>query len=179
MVEIRRIEQDNPADLNIPNEPFSMPGKFIPALCDGVWSYRIEPFAQEQTMCFPDFAYDPVRVNQDGFALGAYEDGACIGVAVFQNAFFKYMYLTDLKVNASARGKGAGKALVQAGLREACRRNYRGIYLTAQDNNLNACMFYLKCGFSIGGFDNRVYAGTSQEGKGNIEFYLDCAGGSL
>ena len=52
-------------------------------------------------------------------------------------------------------------------------RDYRGVYLQAQDDNLNACLFYLKTGFVIGGFDNRVYCGSRQEGKADVIFYLD------
>ena len=42
-----------------------------------------------------------------------------------------------------------------------------------QDNNLDACRFYLAQGFRIGGFDNRVSTGTSQAGKADLYFYLD------
>ena len=52
-------------------------------------------------------------------------------------------------------------------------RNYNGIYTRAQDNNLGACMFYLKNGFVIGGIDTLVYKGTSQEGKIDILFYTE------
>ena len=81
------------------------------------------------------------------------------------------MYLFDLKVNSAARGKGVGKLLIDAGMKAAKARGYIGLYTHAQDNNLNACMFYLKAGFEIGGFDNHVYNGTSQEGKADIIFY--------
>ena len=96
----------------------------------------------------------------------------CIGLAVFKNDFWLYMYVHDLKVKSAARRKGVGKALISAGLAEAKKRGYLGLYLLAQDNNLNACMFYLKAGFQIGGFNNRSYDGTSQEGKADIFFYL-------
>lgn len=172
-MEIKQITRENAADLNIKNEPFEMPGKFIPALKDGVWSYRVEPFETVETMCFPDENYDFEEINGKGIILGAYEDGKCIGVAIYQDYWLKYMYLYDLKVNSSARGKGVGKMLIQAGLEAAKRRGYRGLYTQAQDNNLNACMFYLKAGFQIGGFDNHVYNGTSQEGKADIIFYLN------
>ena len=56
----------------------------------------------------------------------------------------------------------------------AREKGYRGIYVIAQDNNLGACLFYLKCGFRIGGFDTEIYRGTAQEGKSDIIFYLDC-----
>lgn len=156
----------------MPNESFEMPGKFIPELKDGVWSYRTEPFKTVETMVFPDENYDFDEISSKGPIFGAYEDDKCIGVAIYQDYWLKYMYLYDLKVNSAARGKGVGKALIQAGLEEAKARGYIGLYTQAQDNNLNACMFYLKAGFEIGGFDNRVYGGTSQEHKADIIFYL-------
>lgn len=173
MIEIRRITADSAADLNLKNESFPMPGKFIPELKDGVWSYRTELFPEPQSMVFPDENYDFEQVNKKGIVFGAYEDGKCIGVAIYEDYWLKYMYLYDLKVNSEARGKGTGKALIRAGLEAAAERGYKGLYTVAQDNNLNACMFYLKAGFAIGGFDNRVYGGTSQAHKADILFYLD------
>ena len=173
MLEIKAITKENAGDLNLPNEPFSMPGVCIPELKDGVWSYRIRPYEQPETMVFPEENYDYEEVSAKGPVFGAYEDGKCVGVAVFEDYWLKYMYLSDLKVSAAARGKGAGRALIRAGLEEAKKRGYRGLYTVAQDNNLNACLFYLRAGFAMGGFDNRVYGGTSQEGKADILFYLD------
>lgn len=170
-MEIRRITKENSQDLNLQNEPFTMPGRFIPALKDGTWSYRTELFEKAETMVFPDENYDFDALSENSVIFGAYEDGSCIGIAIYQEAFFKYMYLYDLKVSSAARGKGVGKALIQAGLDAARQRGYVGLYTQAQDNNLNACLFYLSAGFEIGGFDNRVYGGTSQEGKADIIFY--------
>ena len=173
MLEIRAITEENAGDLNLPNEPFVMPGKFIPALIDGIWSYRTQMYPVPETMVFPEGNYDFEETAGKGPVFGAYEDGECVGIAIFEDYWLKYMYLSDLKVSAAARGKGAGKALIRAGLEEAKKRGYRGLYTVAQDNNLSACMFYLGAGFAIGGFDNRVYGGTSQEGKADILFYLD------
>ena len=172
-MEIRRITKDNAADLNLHNEPFAMPGRFIPELKNGIWSWRTELFEKEETMTFPDEKYDIDEMSAKGIVLGAYEDGKCIGVAIYQTQWLKYMYLYDLKVSAAARGKGIGKALIRAGLEAAKEQGYRGLYTQAQDNNLNACLFYLKAGFEIGGFDNHLYNGTSQEGKADIIFYLN------
>ena len=173
MVEIRKITKEHATDLNLKNEPFEMPGKFIPALNDGVWTYRVERFRQPETMIFPDENYDFDETAGKGVIFGAYEDDKCVGVAIYQDYWLKHMYLYDLKVNADARGKGIGKLLIEAGMEEAKQRGYRGLYTQAQDNNLNACLFYLKTGFEIGGFDNRVYNGTSQEGKADIIFYKE------
>lgn len=173
MIEIRPITKENARDLNLKNEPFTMPGRFIPALRDGVWSYRTELFKKPETMVFPDENYDFDALMPNSVAFGAYEAGNCLGLAIYQDAFFRYMYLYDLKVNAAARGTGVGRRLIQAGLTAAKERGYIGLYTQAQDNNLNACLFYLKMGFAIGGFDNRVYDGTRQAGKADVLFYLD------
>ena len=172
-MEIRAITGENAGDLLLKNEPFSMPGKFIPELRDGVWCYRVERFDTVETMAFPDEVYDFARISQKGCALAAYDGGQCVGLIVLEDRFWKYMHVYDLKVSAAARGKGVGRALIQGALEEARRRDYRGLYLEAQDSNLNACLFYVKTGFAIGGFDNRLYTGTSQEGKADVIFYLD------
>ena len=170
-MEIRKITRENAADLLLHNEPFEMPGRFVPELHDGVWSYRVERFETVRTMVFPEESYDFETVSREGAAFGAYEDGKCIGLIILKDAFWGHMYVHDLKVSRAARGTGAGRALVEAALAEAEARGYRGLYLQAQDDNLNACLFYLKVGFQIGGFDNLVYKGTSQEGKADVFFY--------
>ena len=85
------------------------------------------------------------------------------------------MYLYELKVFKDYRHKGVATALLQKA-KEICKeRQYSGIYTQAQDNNLSACLFYIKTGFHIGGLDTNVYKGTKQEGKADIIFYLDCS----
>ena len=173
MIEIRKITEENAGDLRLKNDPFAMPGRFIPALADGVWTYRTEKGPECTWMTFPDEKYDFETVNREGVAFGAYENGECVGLAIYQDYFLAHMYLLDLKVNSAARGKGVGKALIEAGMTAARERGYRGLYTLAQDDNLNACMFYLKAGFVIGGFDNRAYRGTSQENKADVIFYKE------
>ena len=173
MVEIRHITEENKQDLNLPNDPFRMPGRLIPALENGIWTYREELFETPKAMRFPDENYDFQQYSRGGFLLGAYEDGVCLGIGIFREEFWKYVYVYDLKVRTDARGRGIGRMLVEAGMAEARARGYRGLYLYAQDNNLNACRFYLKAGFEIGGFDNRRYRGTSQEGTADIIFYKE------
>ena len=171
MIEIRRITKENASDLNLPNEPFEMPGRFVPALEKGCWSWRTEVFEKAGSMVFPDENYDFDEIDAKGIVFGAYEDGVCIGVAIYQDFWLKHMYLYDLKVNAAARGRGVGRLLIEAGMAAARERGYIGLYTHAQDDNLRACMFYLKAGFRIGGFDNRVYGGTGQAHKADIIFY--------
>ena len=171
MLEIRRLDAAHRADACLPNEPFLLWGRVVPALEEGVWRYTVYPLAQQSEDCFPDEAYDPAR--DDAVFLGAYEDGRCVGLAVLRRAMFRYLYLDDLKVCAACRGRGIGGALLEACMEEAKQMGLRGVQVTAQDNNASACLFYLRHGFELGGFDNRAYRGTAQEGKADLYFYRD------
>ena len=176
MIEIKRIDASSKQDVRLPNEPFPLFGRMIPSYTDGHWSFTAEHFETVSEMCFPDENYDYDEMSGNSVFLGAYEEGRCIGLAILQQAFFRYMYLYDLKVSKAFRGRGAAGKLIEAAKALAVASGYRGIYTLGQDNNLGACLFYLKSGFHIGGLDTDVYKGTSQEGKADIVFYWDCEG---
>lgn len=174
MISIKRIDEANKQDVNIPNEPFPLFGRMVPRYNDGQWDYSVESFATLSEMCFPDENYDFDEMSKNSVFIGAYDGEACIGLAILQQAFFNYMYLYDLKVNRAYRGRGVGRKLIDAAKTAAVDNGYHGIYTQGQDNNLGACLFYIHSGFHIGGFDTEVYKGTNQEGKADIVFYLDC-----
>ena len=173
MIEIRVIDANNKEDINISNEPFELRGRMIVEHNnENGWSYREEllPVDKITEMVFPDENYKFEEMKEYIF-LGAYEDNTCVGLAILCRAFNPCLYLYDLKVNANVRGKGIGRLLIEEAFNIAKKNKYKGIYTVGQDNNLNACLFYLSCGFVIGGFDTEVYKGTNQEGKSDIYFY--------
>lgn len=174
-MEYRVIDKAHSSDINLKNEPFGLYGKVIPTYLDGKWDYSIQPFPESEVaeMCFPDENYDYDKLVKNYVFIGAYDGESCVGLAVLADDMFQYMYLYDLKVSQKYRRQGVGKALMEKAIEVAHQRNYNGIYTIGQDNNVSACKFYLNVGFEIGGFDNRVYRGTSQEHKANIIFYLD------
>lgn len=175
-MEIKIINEASKMDIKLKNEPFALYGRMIPSFTDEQWNYKICLFSDSETseMCFPDDEYDYDAMKNGTVFIGAYDNENCIGLAVLQDYYFKYMYLNDLKVSSSHRHQGVGQALIEKAKEVAVSKGYKGIYTVGQDNNLNACKFYIKSGFRIGGFDNCVYSGTSQEGKADILFYLDC-----
>lgn len=175
-MECRVIDKMHEADINLPNDPFRIFGRMIPKCEAGEWSYTTEHFdkGRETELCFPDENYNFDEMSKEYVFVGAYdENDKCIGLAVLKNAWFKYMYVEDLKVSEKNRRSGVGRALIEASMQVAKDCGYNGLYLVGQDNNLAACQFYIKMEFEIGGFDNRVYKGTSQEGKGDIHFYKE------
>lgn len=175
MLSVRVIDPAHKQDIRLPNEPFRLWGRMVLTYENGTWRYTVEEFAPQQVseMCFPDEDYDYDALAGDHVFVGAYDGERCVGLAVLADDWFKYMYLDDLKVCRAYRGQGVGKALLDEALSVARGRGYNGLYTIGQDNNLSACLFYLKTGFVIGGFDDHIYRGTSQEDKANIIFYLD------
>ncbi|MBD5154084.1 MAG: GNAT family N-acetyltransferase [Oscillibacter sp.] len=171
-IEIRIIDREHKADINIPNQPFTLFGKLIPAYDGEKWSYTQELLPEEKEMCFPDENYD-FDAMQDCVFIGAYEDGQCVGLAIMRDHWAKFMYLYDLKVNAGLRGKNIGGRLMEKAMEVAKSRGYRGIYTIGQDTNLAACLFYLSHGFHIGGLNCECYRGTSQEGSKDVLFYTE------
>ena len=172
---IRMIDVSCKADINIPNEPFKLYGRMLPAYQNGQWSYAVEQFDNSQIRDdrFPDENYDYDELAREHLFVGAYDGDKCIGLAILRHSWFKYMYLYDLKVNADYRGQHVGARLIEKSKSVALEHGYNGLYTQGQDNNLGACLFYLHNGFVIGGLNTHVYKGTVQENKSDIYFYCD------
>ena len=175
MINIRFIDETKKNDINIKNEPFLIYGRMVPCY-NGKWSYTTKLLSEDKSylMTFPDENYCYDELAKNSFFVGAYnEDNKCIGLAIYQESWTKYLYLYDIKVQSDYKKLGVGKALIEKGKEIAAEHNYNGIYTQGQDNNLSACLFYIHTGFKIGGLDTMVYAGTKQQGKSDIIFYLD------
>lgn len=172
-MEYKFITKESERDLNIANEPFDIYGKMNVTFTNKQWDYTQELFDSVSQLTFPAENYQFENIEKNGFAIGAYDNNTCIGLAIFEFNWNKYLYLSDLKVNKNYRRQGVAQKFIELGLAKATENNYAGIYTIGQDNNLAACLFYLKQGFLIGGFNNRDYQHTQQEGKADIYFYLD------
>lgn len=176
MIETRRIDEATKQDVNLPNEPFALWGKMIPTYDGNKWSYITHEFEESKIteMVFPDENYDFDTLKNDYFFVGAYDEvGKCVGLAIYKHDWLKHLYLYDLKVTKAYRSCGIGKLLLDEGKKIASENGYSGIYTVGQDNNLSACLFYVRSGFTIGGLNTHSYKGTKQAGKSDIYFYLD------
>ena len=175
MIVTKIIDKEHKDDINLKNHPFKLFGLMLPSYNNGKWDYTQLRFPAENVteMCFPDEDYDYDAMSQNSVFVGAYDGSTCVGLAILQQDFFKYMYLYDLKVELGYRGQGIGTMLIAKSMETALQHGYRGLYTQGQDNNLGACLFYLQAGFVIGGLNTNVYKGTSQENKKDILFYCD------
>lgn len=172
-MEYKKITAENKEDIRLPNEPFELFGKMIVNRVNNEWTYTEELFDKIETMVFPEESYDLEKIQKNGFAIGAYHESDCIGLAIYEYNWNKYLYLYDLKVNRDFRKMGVAAELIKIGQHYAEKLNYEGLYTVGQDNNLAACKFYLKQGFEIGGFNTHVYNHTQQKEKSDIYFYLE------
>lgn len=173
MIEIKILDVSHKKELaSVKNEPFALFGRLIPSFEGGKWSYEILLFPKEEIRedCFPEADYDSLS---DGLFIGAFQGDSCVGLALLRPGSYRYLYLENLKVLRPFRKQGIGRRLISKAREVAKDKGYAGLYTYAQDNNLGACLFYLRNGFEIGGFDTEIYRHTPQEGKADITFYSE------
>ena len=151
------------ADVNSANEPFEVIGRIVPELRNGVWSWREELFSESFEKLYPsdDCDYAEYIDNPDKMIYLAYSDEQCIGQIILRRDWNRYAFIEDICVSRSSRGHGVGTGLIQHAAAWAKSAGLSGLALETQDNNVLACRFYAKCGFSIGGVNTMFYKNFS------------------
>jgi ribosomal protein S18 acetylase RimI-like enzyme len=172
-IEIKRIDATNQEALRLPNEAFPLFGRLVVERVGGAWQQHEELFSERTTQTFPDENYQLADIDAAGFALGAFSEGKCVGLATFEDHWNKYLYLDDLKVNQALRGQRVATQLLDAAGKIAREHGCHGLTTICQDNNLGANRFYLHYGFKIGGLNTEDYHFTSQNGKFDIYYYYN------
>jgi len=99
-------------------------------------------------------------------------DGKSAGQIKLVPWWNKFACIEELAVNTEFRGKGVGRALMMQAIEWTKQKNFPGITLETQDNNVPACMLYEKCGFVLGGFDLYAYKNFDQAFETALYWYL-------
>ena len=99
-----------------------------------------------------DRFHDP---DEQIFALGGYVDGELMAIAhyLFHRSTWapdRYCYLEDLFVAPAARGRGLGRALIEAVYQEARVANASRVYWLTQSDNTQARILYDKVADNLG-----------------------------
>ena len=68
--------------------------------------------------------------------------------------------ITDLAVDRNARQSGVGRALINAASEWARNRGHRSLWVEPRSDNADAIEFYLRLGFRVSGFNDRMYSNT-------------------
>lgn len=152
------------ADVNVANESFSVIGRIVPELKDGVWAWREELFDEPWEKQYPndDCNYSEYIENPDKIIYLAYRESKCVGQIVLRRDWNRYAFIEDICVSRNSRGQGVGSSLIRRAIEWAKLNGLNGLALETQDNNVLACRFYAKCGFSIGGVNTMFYKNFSK-----------------
>lgn len=173
MITIHRITAQNAAALTLPNLPFQQTEEAQITYCNHHWSLELIPSPVISYEHFPDAHYSLETIDQNGFALGAFEDNlTCIGLALFETHYPNSLYLADLNVQPAAQRQGVASRLLTEATKIARQKGYQRLETIAQHTNGAACRFYLHYGFEVGGYQTMRYTGTAQAAKHDISFYL-------
>lgn len=114
-------------------------------LWNGYLTFYETALPQEATDVAWRRMHDP---SEPMFGLGAYADGAAlVGIVhyLFHRSFWTvghYCYLQDLFVSEAARGKGAGRALIQAVEQAARTAGASRVHWLTKEDNHTARMLY-------------------------------------
>lgn len=158
-MKIVKLNHQNMTDINKANQPFEIIGKIRPTFIDGKWTYTEELYDRPY---MKSFLNDPCDFNAyidnpNKAVFLAYSDVECVGQIVIKKDWNQYAFIEDICVAGSARGQGIGSALMQTAVEWAKESGLKGMALETQDNNLLACRFYKKCGFTIGAVNTMIY----------------------
>ncbi|MBN1778348.1 MAG: GNAT family N-acetyltransferase [Clostridiales bacterium] len=132
-------------------------------------------------ICPPDTQYTAQELIQrdDAACFFAFLDEQPAGQAVVTAKWNHLATLWDIRVDMPYRGKGAGRALINACVDWARKHGLKGLVAETQDTNPAACRFYQHTGFVLGGADGLLYTAIPiQEGSRPVQqdsalfFYL-------
>lgn len=88
-------------------------------------------------------------------------DETPVGYLALSVGWNGFAVIDDIAVDAEWRGTGAAQRLMQQAIQWTGGKALPGIRLETQTNNVAACRFYLRQGFTLGGYDRYLYEGLS------------------
>jgi ribosomal protein S18 acetylase RimI-like enzyme len=114
----------------------------------------------------------PAAVEKvDRFAV-AECDGRAVGLAMIMvPSWTDAGEITDLAVDRAYRRRGAGRALVDDAVAYARSRRLRSLWVEPRSDNAGAVEFYLRLGFRLSGFNDRMYS-NADDADGRLTLFM-------
>jgi streptothricin acetyltransferase len=157
-ISIRALNEHTIQDVERCDGTFIVDSKLVLYAENGKIHYTIAPIAPYQkqypqhTTDYRLYIHDP-----DKAIYLVYLDTDVAGRIILQTNWNRYAYIEDIAVDAKFRQQGIGRALIQQAIAWAKEKQLPGMMLETQNNNVAACLFYQRCGFELGGFDQYLY----------------------
>ena len=127
-----------------------------------------------QTAVYNEYAEDRLRgaMQRADLFLVAESGGLAVGLLmVLLPAWTNAGEITDLAIGRASRRSGAGRALVEAAVAWARERGLRALWVEPRSDNAAAIEFYLRLGFRISGFNDRMYSNMDDD-DGRVTLYM-------
>lgn len=173
MIQIVKLKYDNLQYLNKCDEEFEIASEYS-------IEFRNNNFFLTEIPVIPYFKkYESEKVDTKKFLNG----NDCIvyfgfyrnelgGQVILKKNWNNYAWL-EIAVKQKFRRKGIGKRLIETSVNWCKEKNFPGIMIETQNNNVSACKFYNSCGFELGGFDKNFYKGIDpKNGETALFWYL-------
>lgn len=161
---IREATGKNINLVNTIDSSFEVKTKLQLKLCEGKFSYQIVSAGQRTKSYVYDEIDYSVYINDENKKIFFLFNGdEFAGQIILLKYWSNYCYINDLRVVEKYRGKGIGKLLIEKAIEWAKEKNCIGMQVETQDVNVNACKFYERMGFTLGGIDLFRYKSSEKE----------------
>jgi ribosomal protein S18 acetylase RimI-like enzyme len=167
MIEIRALENLNPADLKRIASGYSSNGKYEVTLTDSENHFSVElrfvalnqPYVKKYDH-FDDETFQRYnRVLKDGYSFGAFEGDLIVGFAIAEpRSWNQSLWVYEFHMAETHRNLGIGKRLMECAADRAKEAELRTMVCETQNTNAAAIEVYRKLGFKIEGVDISYYS---------------------
>lgn len=136
----------------------------VPRLVDGLLDFDVrpvEPFTKRYGQSLDDLTRFVGRPDRAGFV--ARSGDHIVGCLLMSEHWNRHAWIDGLVIDSGSRRLGAGRLLMAQAEAWTRSQGLPGIMLETQNVNVAACRFYARCGFVLGGVDQRLYRGFDPE----------------
>ena len=114
------------------------------------------------SMAWRETTFESLLRRTDTDLVVAITDGTLVGYAVAWT-IVDQAELGNVAVKEDSRGRGVGRALVDAAMDRVRRRGAEECFLEVRESNLSAQGLYQKCGFEVVGRRRKYYASPIED----------------
>ena len=157
-ITIAEINLHNLSDSNQCNEGFAVDSKLVLNADNGVVRYNVVPVTRYDKRYPPnEIDYSSYIDNPDQTVFFARFEEELAAELVLRKWWNNFAYIEDVAVKSLFKRRGIGRALIDRAIDWAKDRELPGLMLETQNDNVPACLFYERCGFTLAGFDRNLY----------------------
>jgi GNAT superfamily N-acetyltransferase len=150
--------------INTTDSSFEVTSKLVVNFHDGKFSYHIVPVHNRmKSYVYDEMDYSVYITDENKKIFFLFNGDNLAGQIILFKYWNGYCYINDIRIDKNYRGKGIGKLLIQKAIEWAKEKNCIGMQVETQDVNVNACKFYERLGFTLGGVDLFRYKSSKTE----------------